>query len=116
MSIRAISAITLAVKEMPRSIAFYQALGLELIYGGPDQTFTSLKSGQAFVNLIAAPKKHIHWWGRVILHVDDVDALYQKVTAAGLATEAPPQDASWGERYFHLRDPDGHELSIAQPL
>ena len=23
-----------------------------------------------------------------------------------------PQDASWGERYFHMPDPDGHELFI----
>jgi uncharacterized glyoxalase superfamily protein PhnB len=27
-----------------------------------------------------------------------------------------PQDASWGERYFHLADPDGHELSFARPI
>jgi uncharacterized glyoxalase superfamily protein PhnB len=25
-----------------------------------------------------------------------------------------PTDAPWGERYFHLRDPDGHELSFAK--
>jgi uncharacterized glyoxalase superfamily protein PhnB len=27
-----------------------------------------------------------------------------------------PADAPWGERYFHVRDPDGHELSFARPL
>jgi hypothetical protein len=27
-----------------------------------------------------------------------------------------PRDAEWGERYFHLHDPDGHELSFAQPV
>jgi uncharacterized glyoxalase superfamily protein PhnB len=27
-----------------------------------------------------------------------------------------PQDASWGERYFHMADPDGHELSFARPF
>jgi len=27
-----------------------------------------------------------------------------------------PRDASWGERYFHMPDPDGHELSFARPL
>jgi len=32
-----------------------------------------------------------------------------------LAPEAP-LNASWGERYFHLHDPDGHELSFARPL
>jgi uncharacterized glyoxalase superfamily protein PhnB len=26
-----------------------------------------------------------------------------------------PRDAPWGERYFHMRDPDGHELSFARP-
>jgi hypothetical protein len=27
-----------------------------------------------------------------------------------------PQDASLGERYIHLPDPDGHELSFAHPI
>jgi uncharacterized glyoxalase superfamily protein PhnB len=27
-----------------------------------------------------------------------------------------PRNAEWGERYFHLTDTDGHELSFAQPL
>jgi uncharacterized glyoxalase superfamily protein PhnB len=27
-----------------------------------------------------------------------------------------PRDAEWGERFFHLTDPDGHELSFAWPL
>ena len=27
-----------------------------------------------------------------------------------------PRDAEWSERYFHLTDPDGHELSFARPL
>ncbi|MHC4164482.1 MAG: VOC family protein, partial [Planctomycetota bacterium] len=30
--------------------------------------------------------------------------------------EAAPADAEWGERYFHITDPDGHELSFARPL
>ena len=27
-----------------------------------------------------------------------------------------PCDAEWGERYFHIADPDGHDLSFAKPL
>ena len=27
-----------------------------------------------------------------------------------------PYDASWGERFFHIHDADGHELSFAQLL
>jgi hypothetical protein len=34
----------------------------------------------------------------------------------GLYAEAAPREAPWGERFFHLRDPDGHELSFARLL
>jgi uncharacterized glyoxalase superfamily protein PhnB len=52
----------------------------------------------------------------VIIHVSDVDALYQRALDAGLAPESAPADATWGERYFHIRDPDGHQLSFAKRL
>jgi uncharacterized glyoxalase superfamily protein PhnB len=45
-----------------------------------------------------------------------VDALYRVVLDHGLVPEAAPADAPWGERYFHITDPDGHELSFAKPI
>ena len=30
--------------------------------------------------------------------------------------ENEPVDAPWGERFFHIREPNGYELSFAQPL
>ena len=30
--------------------------------------------------------------------------------------EGEPVDAKWGERYFHVLDPDGYRLSFATPL
>jgi len=53
---------------------------------------------------------------RVIFYVDDVDAMYAHVLARGLTPETLPDDATWGERYFHLTDPDGQALSFARPL
>ena len=56
-------------------------------------------------------------WGRVIFWVADVDAMYERALAPTATTpEMAPADAPWGERYFHLRDPDGHELSFARLL
>ena len=52
----------------------------------------------------------------MILYHSDVDALYARVLAAGYRPDTPPRDAEWGERYFHITDPDGHELSFAWPL
>ena len=116
MTVESISAVTLAVADMARSVVFYRdQLGLTLIYGGEEAGFTSFRVGEGYLNLIREPAQ-VAWWGRVIFYVDDVDALYQRLIAFGLQPDAPPADASWKERYFHIKDPDGHEISLARPL
>jgi uncharacterized glyoxalase superfamily protein PhnB len=42
--------------------------------------------------------------------------MYGRALAAAFKPSTTPRDAEWGERYFHLTDPDGHELSFARPL
>lgn len=112
-----ISAITLGTSDMRRSVRFYQSLGFTIDYGGEEAGFTSFRVGASKLNLIADERAaDVQWWGRVIFWVDDVDTFYEKVGSLGLEPEAPPSDATWGERYFHLTDPDGHELSFATPL
>lgn len=110
-----ISAVTYYAADMPRSLAFYRALGFIVVYGGEESAFTSLKGGNGHINLIAGPPPAAPW-GRVIVYVSDVDAMYRRALAAGYTPEFAPADARWGERYFHLRDPDGNELSFAKPL
>ena len=112
-----ISAVTLAINDMVRSMRFYQALGFTLRYGGEQASFTSLAAGSSCLNLIAhdAGRKRV-WWGRIVFYVSDVDALYRHAIAQRLRPDTSPCDASWGERYFHITDPDGHELSFAKPL
>lgn len=107
--------MTLATRDMRASIAFYTALGFEMAHGGPDARLTSFHAGGSFLNIIARPGV-FRWWGRAIFHVSDVDAMHARAHAAGLEPEFEPRDAPWGERYFHLVDPDGHELSFARPL
>lgn len=115
--IESISALTLATHDMARSVAFYQALGFAPAYGGPEADFTVFRAGPNYLNVVlAAPETFWSWWGRYIVYVDDVDAQYQRALAAGLAPDFAPRDAPWGERYFHLTDPDGHEVSFARRL
>jgi len=117
VTIESLSAITLATHDMPRAVRFYCGLGFTLHYGGEDATFTSLNVGASYLNIVlVAPEQVWTWWGRVIFHVSNVDATYQRAVQLGLEPDFPPQDAPWGERYFHLTDPDGHELSFARPL
>ena len=105
--IEGISAVTLGTHEMPRAVQFYRALGFEVLHGGEESSFTSFRAGMSYLNLIAQPAER-RW--------PDVDALYEHALAAGYQPATVPHDAEWGERFFHLIDPDGHELSFARPL
>jgi catechol 2,3-dioxygenase-like lactoylglutathione lyase family enzyme len=112
-----ISAITLATGDMKRAVAFYRTLGFVLKFGGPAAQFTSFHAGSSYLNLTSTEAERVPGsWGRAIFYVDDVDALYARAVSNGLEPEFPPRDGSWGERYFHIVDPDGHELSFARPI
>ncbi len=115
--IESISAITLGTHDMGRAVRFYTMLGFEPIYGGEAASFTSFRAGSGYLNLTAQPEQRAwSWWGRVIFHVSDVDELHARIVKGGIQPDTAPRDASWGERFFHLTDPDGHELSFARLL
>src|SRR5271165_2636967 len=115
--IESISAVTLATHDMGRAVRFYRMLGFEVVHGGDTGAFTSFRAGRSYLNLVAQPaERRWSWWGRVIFYHSDVDSLHASVVAAGYRPDWAPQDAEWGERFFHLADPDGHELSFAWPL
>ena len=112
-----ISAVTFQVTNMQLAVRFYRdVLGMEVIYGGEESDFSSLRAREtesAILNLQQGhPEKR---WGRLILQVTDVDAFWSHLKEKGF-DPARPQDGAWGERYFHMPDPDGHELSFARPL
>ncbi len=113
-----ISAVTLLTVDMGAATVFYRALGFRLLYGGPEAAFTSFRVGAGYLNLQLEPDDSVRreLWGRVVFWVHDVDATYSSAVAAGFTPDTSPADASWGERYFHIRDPSGHELSFARPL
>lgn len=115
--IESISAVTLATHDMQSAVQFYRSLGFEILHGSETASFSSFRAGTGYLNLIAQPdERRWSWWGRLIFYVADVDALYERALKAGCEPSTMPRDAEWGERYFHLTDPDGHELSFARPL
>ena len=112
-----ISAVTFRVVNMTESVRFYRdVLGMELLYGGEGAGFSSLRArdAQSAILNLEQGEAATHW-GRLIFYVTDVDALWNHLKHRGFNPEIP-RDASWGERYFHVPDPDGHELSFARPL
>ncbi len=124
--VTALSALTLLVSDMAASTAFYEALGFERLFGGPETSFTSYRAGDSYLNLMLGAVEQPEQRGpsnpfneikfRAIFYVDDVDQFHAQAVAAGIEPLFAPRDAPWRERYFHLRDPDGHEISFAKPL
>lgn len=117
MNVEKISAITIKVRDMRASVVFYKnILGLKTIYGGETAPFSSLCPKDANHTILNLEQGNpANNWGRIIFYVSDVDKFWAYLKGKGY-NPAKPRDAQWGERYFHLHDPDGHELSFAQAL
>ena len=115
--IERISAVTFRVVNMAESVRFYRdVLSMELLYGGEGTGFSSLRARDAQSAILNLEQgEAVTHWGRLIFYVADVDAIWAYLREKGFNPQSP-QDAPWHERYFHMPDPDGHELSFARPL
>jgi len=124
MKVSKISAVTLLVSDMKRSVKFYSKIpNFKIVYGGSEAQFTSFlidDTVKSYLNLKLG-ETHSTDFGRIIFYTDDVDELFtymqddKKVSELG-KFESKPQDATWGERFFHMLDPDDYKLSFATPL
>jgi catechol 2,3-dioxygenase-like lactoylglutathione lyase family enzyme len=117
MRIEKISAVTLKVASMLDSVRFYRnVLGMEIVFGGEDAFFSSLRAKNGSAPILNLEQgRSVTGWGRMIFYVADVDLFWEYLRGKGFNPESP-RDASWGERYFHMSDPDGHEVSFARPI
>jgi catechol 2,3-dioxygenase-like lactoylglutathione lyase family enzyme len=139
MKVYTISAITLNTENMKRSCNFYSHIpGFKIVYGGSaTDSFTTYKIGsrdsknnpRTYLNLELSSlintdcngnneRKHL---GRIIFHTEDVDKLYfylknNQDISNSILFGNEPKDAPWGERYFHITEPDGYQITFAMPL
>jgi len=131
-----ISAVTLSVKNMERSCKFYSNIpGFKVAYGGSYSdfftTFEICEESTYKMYLNLEVKRNINStnqhnsdkmdFGRIIFYSEDVDELYSRFTNDAsiselVSFENESINASWGERFFHILDPDGYQLSFAMPI
>ena len=124
MKVTKISAVTLPIYDMKKSVAYYSKIpNFKIVFGGPDTQFTSflIEDGEKSYLNLKLDKARLPNFGRIIFYVDDVDELFTYMendeTISGLGKlESKPEDATWGERFFHALDPDGYKLSFATPI
>jgi PhnB protein len=111
----------LSIDGAPKAIAFYkQAFGAEEVARAMDPSgnkvwHAALRIGDSmiFVNDVfpdmgGAPSQSSIW-----LYVPDVDASFERATAAGATVQMPPGDMFWGDRMASLADPFGQKWTLA---
>ncbi len=105
---RSINYVEFDVAEMARTKRFYgEAFGWTFTDYGPDYCeFSDGHMTGGFTIGEVTPGGPL-----VVLYGDDLDALQQRVTAAGGRTVKPVFDFPGGKR-FHFTDPDGYELAV----
>jgi len=54
--------------------------------------------------------------GGLVVHVDDVDAHFERARARRAHIESEPKDMPYGQREYGARDPEGHRWWFASPL
>jgi catechol 2,3-dioxygenase-like lactoylglutathione lyase family enzyme len=121
--------IGLVVQDLDRSLAFYRDLGLDVpaeaagphveaaLPGGLRLAFDHVEVIRSFDPAWAAPTGSART--SLAFACDDpadVDATYERMTAAGHTGHKPPWDAAWGMRYALLEDPDGNGVDLFAPL
>ena len=124
MKVTKISAVTLPISDMKKSVNFYSKIpNFKIVYGGLDSPFTSFlieDATKSYLNLKWAETRSPNF-GRIIFYVDNVDDLFaymenDEIISVLGELESKPEDATWGERFFHVLDPDGYKLSFATPI
>ena len=124
MKVTKISAVTLSVSDMKKSVDFYSKIpNFKIVYGGSDSQFTSFLIEDTTKSYLNLKLNEIHPpnFGRIIFYVDNVDELFAYMENDGIISrlgklESKPEEAEWGERFFHALDPDGYKLSFATPI
>jgi catechol 2,3-dioxygenase-like lactoylglutathione lyase family enzyme len=114
--------VSLAVKDIKASLAFYQKLDFKQVGGNLEQNWVVLQNGTARIGLFQGMfDKNIltfnPGWTKnkeTLTDFQDVRELQRALKARGL-TLAPEADVTTkGPAYFEVTDPDGNTLLIDQ--
>jgi lactoylglutathione lyase len=114
--------VSLAVKDLAASRAFYEKLGFEVFGGKAEHRYLIMKNGDATVGLFQGMfEKNIltfnPGWDRDcnrLAEFTDVRALQRDLKAKGIDPATAADEASTGPASFVVVDPDGNAILIDQ--
>ena len=122
-----IFATTLFIADLEESKSFYTKIfGKNPVF--EDSNSVGFSFGESLINLllqreapgligpaiVASPESGSRL--QFTIHVDDVDAEAERLTALGVKLLNGPSDRPWGIRTLLFADPDGHLWELAEVL
>lgn len=128
MLINKVNAVVLFVEDLERAVKFYQeVIGLEIVVTddvsyalrleGQDFALVKRSTGMEMLNAEVIGK-HPTVSQQVMLcaDVENVDAVYEAITAKGVEFIKPPIDQPWGWRTAYFADPEGNIWELRQAI
>ena len=113
--------ISLAVKDIKVSKAFYETLGFEVFGGDQDQGWLILKNGETVIGLFTMLDGNVLTFNpgwdqnaQPLESFEDVRELQRRFKAAGLTLESEADESASGPASFTLIDPDGNRILLDQ--
>jgi len=114
--------ISLAVKDLPASRAFYEKFGFTAFAGDPSQHWLILKNGGAVIGLFQGMfEKNIltfnpGWDGNAeaLASFTDIRELQRQLKARGVALMTEADETTTGPASFVAADPDGNPILVDQ--
>jgi lactoylglutathione lyase len=114
--------VSLAVKDLEASRAFYERLGFSAFHGDASQGWLVLKNGDVVIGLFQGMfEKNIltfnPGWDQDAQPVDpftDIRELQRQLRAAGATFDQEADEASTGPASFIISDPDGNAILFDQ--
>lgn len=114
--------VSLAVKDLAVSRAFYEKLGFEAVSGEPAQGWQIMRNGSTTIGLFAGMfERNIltfnPGWDAEAQPLDeftDVRELQHRLEAAGVAFESKADESTTGPASFVVVDPDGNPVLVDQ--
>ncbi len=114
--------ISLAVKDIAASRAFYEKLGFEVFGGDQTQRWLIIKNGTTLVGLFEGmfEKNMLTFnpgWdseARALPSFTDVRQIQARLKAQGVALEQEADPATTGPAHLVVTDPDGNPILIDQ--
>jgi catechol 2,3-dioxygenase-like lactoylglutathione lyase family enzyme len=114
--------ISLAVKDLAASRAFYEKLGFERVMGDPTKNWLILRNGETTIGLFQGMFErnmltfNPGWdsQAKALEGFEDVREIQKALKASGLALTSEADEATTGPGAVMLIDPDGNPILIDQ--